>query len=219
MITAQEALTRLKEGNARFVKNVNSDVASVIQTKRPELVEVQAPLAIVLGCSDARVPAELVFDQSLGDLFVIRVAGNVVAPSGIGSVEFAALNFGTPLVVVLGHSRCGAISATVDVLTGNSKIPSQNLHSIVKRIRPAVETLLCTELRHDHKALIEQSVRANVRASVEHLSSGSSTLENLINEGKLLVVGAEYSLETGEVDFFYKDYWERTRNLEAESNN
>ena len=218
MITAQEALTRLKEGNARFVKNVNSDVASVIQTKRPELVEVQAPLAIVLGCSDARVPAELVFDQSLGDLFVIRVAGNVVAPSGIGSVEFAALNFGTPLVVVLGHSRCGAISATVDVLTGNSKIPSQNLHSIVKRIRPAVETLLCTELRHDHKALIEQSVRANVRASVEHLSSGSSTLENLINEGKLLVVGAEYSLETGEVDFFYKDYWERTRNLEAESN-
>lgn len=218
MITAQEALTQLKEGNARFVKNVNSDVASVIQTKRPELVEVQAPLAIVLGCSDARVPAELVFDQSLGDLFVIRVAGNVVAPSGIGSVEFAALNFGTPLVVVLGHSRCGAISATVDVLTGNSKIPSQNLHSIVKRIRPAVETLLCTELRHDHKALIEQSVRANVRASVEHLSSGSSTLENLINEGKLLVVGAEYSLETGEVDFFYEDYWERTRNLEAESN-
>ena len=214
MITAQEALTRLKEGNARFVKNVNSDVASVIQTKRPELVEVQAPLAIVLGCSDARVPAELVFDQSLGDLFVIRVAGNVVAPSGIGSVEFAALNFGTPLVVGLGHSRCGAISATVDVLTGNSKIPSQNLHSIVKRIRPAVETLLCTELRHDHKALIEQSVRANVRASVEHLSSGSSTLENLINEGKLLVVGAEYSLETGEVDFFYEDYWERIRNLD-----
>jgi carbonic anhydrase len=185
MITAQEALTRLKEGNARFVSNVNSDGASVIHTKRPELVETQAPLAIVLGCSDARVPAELVFDQGLGDLFVIRVAGNIVAPSGIGSVEFAALNFGTPLVVVLGHSSCGAISATVDVLTGNSKIPSQNLHSIVKRIRPAVETLLCTELRHDHKALIEQSVRANVRASVEHLSSGSSTLENLINEGKL----------------------------------
>jgi carbonic anhydrase len=216
MITAQEALARLKDGNARFVKNVNSDYATIIHNKRPELIENQAPFAIVLGCSDARVPAELVFNQGLGDLFVIRVAGNVVAPSGIGSVEFAALSFNTPLVVVLGHSNCGAISATVEVLTGNSKIPSQNLHSIVKRIRPAVETLLSTELRHDHKALIEQCVRANVRTSVEHLSSGSPTLEKLISEGKLMVVGAEYSLETGEVDFFYEDYWERTRNLEAQ---
>ncbi|MBB5188066.1 carbonic anhydrase [Zhongshania antarctica] len=216
MINAQEALERLKTGNARFVDKLNSETASIIHNKRPELVEIQAPFAIVLGCSDARVPAELVFDQGLGDLFVIRVAGNVVAPSGIGSVEFAALSFGTPLVVVLGHSNCGAISATVDVLTGNSKIPSQNLHSIVKRIRPAVETLMSTELRHDHKALIEQSVRANVRTSVEHLSSGSPTLEKLISEGKLMVVGAEYSLKTGEVDFFYEDYWERTRNLESE---
>jgi carbonic anhydrase len=216
MINAQEALERLKTGNARFVDKLNSETASIIHNKRPELVEIQAPFAIVLGCSDARVPAELVFDQGLGDLFVIRVAGNVVAPSGIGSVEFAALSFGTPLVVVLGHSNCGAISATVDVLTGNSKIPSQNLHSIVKRIRPAVETLMSTELRHDHKALLEQSVRANVRTSVEHLSSGSPTLEKLISEGKLMVVGAEYSLETGEVDFFYEDYWERTRNLESE---
>ena len=130
MINAQEALERLKSGNARFVDKLNSDTATVIHNKRPELVEIQAPFAIVLGCSDARVPAELVFDQGLGDLFVIRVAGNVVAPSGIGSVEFAALNFGTPLVVVLGHSNCGAISATVDVLTGNSKIPSQNLSLI-----------------------------------------------------------------------------------------
>jgi carbonic anhydrase len=216
MVTAQEALKRLKDGNARFVTNVNSDYSTIIHNKRPELVETQAPFAIVLGCSDARVPAELVFDQGLGDLFVIRVAGNVVAPSGIGSVEFAALSFGTPLVVVLGHSNCGAIAATVDVLTGNSKIPSQNLHSIVKRIRPAVETLLATELRHDHQALIEHSVRANVRTSVEHLSSGSPTLEKLISENKLMVVGAEYSLETGEVDFFYEDYWELTRNLEAE---
>lgn len=212
MITAQEALARLKEGNQRFVEKLTTKEAPIVA--KPELVEIQSPMAIVLGCSDARVPAEIVFDQTLGDLFVIRVAGNVVAPSGIGSVEFAAMNFGTPLVVVLGHSNCGAVKATVDVLTGNNRVPSENLHSIVKRVRPAVETLLDTELKNDTDKLVAQSVRANVRSSVEHLSSGSPILESLISEGKLMVVGAEYSLETGKVDFFYEDYWERTRNME-----
>lgn len=215
MLSAHEALQRLKDGNKRFVDKLNSG-DKTLMTNTPELVEVQRPMAIVLGCSDARVPAELVFDQGLGDLFVIRVAGNIVAPSGIGSVEFAAMNFGTPLVVVLGHSGCGAVKATVDALTGNSKVPSHNLHSIVKRVRPSVESLLATELRHNYDELINQSVRANVRSSVEHLSSGSTVLESLISEGKLVVVGAEYSLETGEVDFFYEDYWERTRNLDAD---
>ncbi|WP_372865337.1 carbonic anhydrase [Spongiibacter sp.] len=215
MITAQQALTRLKEGNARFVEKLGDNEACIVN-KKPELVEEQSPFAIILGCSDARVPAELVFDQGLGDLFVIRVAGNVVAPSGIGSVEFAALNFGTPLVVVLGHSRCGAVKATVDALSGNSKIPTSSLHSIVKRVRPAVETLLATELKNNPEELVKQAVRANVRSSVEHLCSGSSTLEQLISEGKLMVVGAEYSLETGEVDFFYEDYWERIRSLGEE---
>ncbi len=213
MITAQEALDRLKEGNARFVEKLNDD-SSMLPNKKPTLVEVQSPMAIILGCSDARVPAELIFDQGLGDLFVIRIAGNIVAPSGIGSVEFAALSFGTPLVVVLGHSNCGAVKATVDALTGNSKIPTSNLHSIVKRVRPAVETLLATDLKNNPEELIYQAVRANVRSSVEHLSSGSSTLEQLISEGKLMVVGAEYSLETGKVDFFYEDYWKRMRNLD-----
>ena len=213
MITAQQALARLKEGNARFVEKLSAN-EDTCMVNRPELVAEQSPFAIILGCSDARVPAELVFDQGLGDLFVIRVAGNIVAPSGIGSVEFAALSFGTPLVVVLGHSKCGAINATVNALTGNSKIPTSNLHSIVKRVGPAVESLLATELKHDHDKLVEQAVRANVRSSVEHLSSGSSTLESLISEGKLMVVGAEYSLETGKVDFFYEDYWERIRNLD-----
>ncbi|AKH68944.1 carbonic anhydrase [Spongiibacter sp. IMCC21906] len=216
MITAQEALQRLKDGNQRFVERLNSDAENCVMAKQPELVEIQNPMAIVLGCSDARVPAEIVFDQGLGDLFVIRVAGNIVAPSGIGSVEFAALNFGTPLVVVLGHSNCGAVKATVDALTGSSKVPSINLHAIVKRVRPAVESMLATELRHDRDALIHQSVRANVRSSVEHLSSGSPILESLISEGKLMVVGAEYSLESGEVDFFYEDYWERIRKLNPE---
>lgn len=203
MISAQEALIRLKEGNTRFVTNVSSDYPGDIYSKRPELVEIQAPFAIVLGCSDARVPAELIFDQGLGDLFVIRVAGNIVAPSGIGSIEFAALNFGTPLVIVLGHSGCGAITATIEVLTGRSEIPSHNLHSIVKRIRPSVETLLSTELRNNQKDLVKHCVRANVRSSVEHISSGSPILEKLIGNGQLMVVGAEYSLETGDVDFFY----------------
>lgn len=216
MITGHEALQRLKDGNKRFVEKLNTSSDGMVQAKQPELVEIQNPMAIVLGCSDARVPAELVFDQGLGDLFVIRVAGNIVAPSGIGSVEFAALNFGTPLVVVLGHSNCGAVKATVDALTGNSRVPTQNLHSIVKRVRPAVESMLATDLRNNYPDLVKQSVRANVRSSVEHLSSGSPILESLISEGKLLVVGAEYSLETGEVDFFYEDYWERTRQLAGE---
>lgn len=214
MITANEALARLKEGNRRFVEKLNDQSATTIATQRPELVETQNPMAIVLGCSDARVPAELVFDQGLGDLFVIRIAGNIVAPSGIGSVEFAALSFGTPLVVVLGHSNCGAVKATLDALMGNSKIPTSNLHSIVKRVRPVAETILAANTNGDYDDLVEQAVRANVRTSVEHLSNGSSTLEKLINEGKLMVVGAEYSLETGEVDFFYEDYWERMRKLD-----
>lgn len=214
MITAQEALERLKAGNARFVENLREDSPCMLSNKKPELVEEQAPFAIILGCSDARVPAELVFDQGLGDLFVIRVAGNVVAPSGIGSVEFAALSFGTPLVVVLGHSNCGAVKATLDALMGNSKIPTSNLHSIIKRVRPVAETVLAANHSGDYGELMEQAVRANVRTSVEHLSSGSSTLEKLISEGKLMVVGAEYSLATGEVDFFYEDYWERMRKLD-----
>lgn len=216
MITGHEALQRLKDGNKRFVEKLSKNIGGMVQAKQPELVEIQNPMAIVLGCSDARVPAELVFDQGLGDLFVIRVAGNIVAPSGIGSVEFAALNFGTPLVVVLGHSDCGAVKATVDALTGNSRVPTHNLHSIIKRVRPAVESMLATDLKNNYPALVQQSVRANVRSSVEHLSSGSPILESLISEGKLLVVGAEYSLDTGEVDFFYEDYWERTRQLSGE---
>jgi carbonic anhydrase len=165
-------------------------------------VEDQKPFAIILGCSDSRVPAEMVFDQGLGDLFVIRVAGNIVAPSQIGSVEFAAEWFGTQLVVVLGHSWCGAVSATLEDLMQHTKHSSQNLRSIVDRVRPSVEPLLATELRNDHKALIHQAVRANIRTSANHLRHGSEVLESLIQQGKLLIVGAEYSLETGVVDFF-----------------
>jgi len=201
MISAREALSLLREGNKRFVADRERD-ARVGQTRRSELTERQEPFAIVLGCSDSRVPAEIVFDQGLGDLFVIRVAGNIVAPSQIGSVEFAAERFHTRLVVVLGHSGCGAIVATIDELNRPAEKQSRNLHAIVDRVRPSVEPLLRTDLRHDPNALIRDAVRANVRASASHLRHGSELLEQLIARDGLLVVGAEYSLETGVVEFF-----------------
>ncbi len=201
MITADEAVRRLRTGNRRFAAGSGSGaVASLL--RRTELAEGQEPFAVILGCSDSRVPAEIVFDQGLGDLFVIRVAGNVVAPSQIGSVEFAVERFGTPLVVVLGHSRCGAILATVDELNRPSERQSRNLRSIVDRVRPSVEALLATELRNDLAELVAQAVRANVRASVDHLRHGSEILEQCIQDRRLVVVGAEYSLESGVVEFF-----------------
>ena len=202
MISALEALQRLQEGNRRFVSGVRSSETLTSQTRRTELAAGQEPFAIILGCSDSRVPAEIVFDQGLGDLFVIRVAGNIVASSQIGSVEFAAERFGTPLVVVLGHSRCGAVLATLEELMRPRESQSRNLRSIVDRVRPSVEALLATELRHDPEALVRQAVRANVRVSANHLRHGSEVLEQLIQKDGLLVVGAEYSLETGAVDFF-----------------
>jgi len=202
MISASEALERLREGNRRFVSDVRGSAALVTQTRRSELAEGQEPFAIILGCSDSRVPAEIVFDQGLGDLFVIRVAGNIVASSQIGSVEFAAERFGTPLVVVLGHSRCGAVLATLEELMRPREKQSRNLRSIVDRIRPSVEGLLATELRHDSEALVQHAVRANIRASANQLRHGSEVLEELIQKARVLVVGAEYSLETGCVDFF-----------------
>jgi len=202
MISAQEALERLREGNQRFVSGVRSREALDNQAHRSELAAGQEPFAIILGCSDSRVPAEIVFDQGLGDLFVIRVAGNIVAPSQIGSVEFAADRFGTRLVVILGHSRCGAVTATLEQLTQPTANQSRNLRSIVNRVRPAVEPLLATELRHDPEALVREAVRANVRIAAGQLRHGSEILEQLIQTDGLLVVGSEYSLDTGVVDFF-----------------
>ena len=202
MIGARDALERLRAGNRRFVSDVGGRDALNGPARRQELAAGQEPFAIVLGCSDSRVPAEIVFDQGLGDLFVIRVAGNIVAPSQVGSVEFAAARFGTRLVVVLGHSQCGAILATLEELGRPSADQSRNLRSIVDRIRPAVAGLLETELRRDREALVREAVRANIRASARQLRHGSQILEQLIADDGLLVVGAEYSLETGVVEFF-----------------
>jgi len=202
MISGIEALQRLREGSHRFASEEGARGPLTDHAQRSQLVAGQEPFAIILGCSDSRVPAEIVFDQGIGDLFVIRVAGNIVAPSLVGSVEFAADLFGTRLVVVLGHSMCGAVMATLDQLERPRESRSRNLSSIVDRIRPAVEGLMDTDARHDRDALIERAVRANIRASADHLRHGSQILEQLIREEGLLVVGAEYSLETGLVDFF-----------------
>ena len=202
MISARTALERLREGNRRFASDARSHDTLMSQTRRRELAAGQEPSAIILGCSDSRVPVELVFDQGLGDLFVIRVAGNIVAPSLVGSVEFAAERFGTRLVVVLGHSNCGAIEATLEELARPSRDQSRNLRSIVDLIRPSVEALLATEPGQHPETLIRRAIRANIRVSADHLRHGSEVLEQLIRNEGLLVVGAEYSLETGVVDFF-----------------
>jgi carbonic anhydrase len=202
MLSAQEALIRLREGNRRFANDETTTSELSNSARRAALTAGQAPFAIILGCSDSRVPAEMVFDQSFGDLFVIRVAGNVVAPSLVGSVEFAASRFHTRLVVVMGHSQCGAILAALEELQGRAPTESENLRDIVDRVSPSVETVLSIMRDAPAEDLVREAVRANVRASVDHLRHGSALLEKLIRDAGLLVVGAEYSLETGVVDFF-----------------
>ncbi|PCJ28218.1 MAG: carbonic anhydrase [SAR86 cluster bacterium] len=201
MITADDALLRLKEGNTRF-RAGDSHHIEVDALVRSQLVSDQTPFAIILGCSDSRVPAEIVFGQGVGDLFVIRVAGNVVAPSQIGSIEFAAEKFGTRLVVVLGHSKCGAVEATLEQLEQPTESRSPNLFAIVDRIRPSIEPLMNTSNSYTTAELMERAVRANIEASVENLRHGSEILESLIDKEELLIVGAEYCLDSGVVDFF-----------------
>ena len=201
MVPAATALERLKEGNSRYVQELSERVNLTGSENRRELVNGQQPFAIILGCSDSRVPAEIVFDQGLGDLFVIRVAGNIVAPSLVGSVEYAAEALGTRLVVVMGHTQCGAVGTTIRELQQPTDVRSSNLQSIVNRIRPAVEPLLLTSLNDDEQGLYSAAIRANVQASVNHLRHGSEILERLEENDGLQIVGAEYSIETGKVEF------------------
>jgi len=199
MLSAAEALARLRDGNRRVVQGMHDHNTT---GRRLTLSQTQEPFAIILGCSDARVPAELVFGQGFGDLFVIRVAGNIVAPSQVGSVEFAAERFGTRLVVVLGHTDCGAIIATVEELRRPTRDQSPGLRAIVDRIRPAVEPLLSASDGALSETFVAHAVRANVRAAADHLRHGSQVLERLVQRDGLAIVGAEYCLQTGVVDFF-----------------
>lgn len=202
-LDVQTVLDQLKQGNERYIANLASH--QPIKVPPPELVREQSPKAIILGCSDARVPVEMIFDQPLGELFVIRVAGNVVAPSQIGSIEFAAEKFGTRLVVVLGHSNCGAVSACVETLVNPEQYYSPNLQSIVDRIRPSVynlhEILTANDGDVDMDEFIDRAIRANVRMSVSQLKHGSRILEDLVSDGTLMIVGAEYDVATGKVNF------------------
>lgn len=203
-LNAQTILKMLQMGNERYVANLAS--TEPLRIPPPALVTEQRPNAIILGCSDARVPVELIFDQGLGELFVIRVAGNVVAPSQIGSIEFAAEKFGTQLVVVLGHSHCGAVTACVEALINPEQFYSPNLQSIVDRIRPSVynlhEIMTANGNEVNMGEFIDRAVRANVRMSVSQLKHGSRILEDMVNDGRLTIIGAEYDVATGRVDFF-----------------
>ena len=175
MTSPADALQRLRDGNRRFVAGERGDANSISEARRAELVGGQNPFAAIVACSDSRVPVELLFDQGLGDLFVIRVAGNIVAPSQIGSVEFAAAKLGTRLVVVLGHSNCGAIDAALQAITNADEAASPNLQSIVDSIRPALEPLVADKGKVD----LREAVAANVRQSVAHLRAGSGILQDL----------------------------------------
>jgi len=201
-ISATHALQKLQDGNARFVDGDRCIDTYLSHTKLDQHLAGQAPYAIVLGCSDSRVPIEIIFDAGLGDLFVIRVAGNIVAPSLIGSIELAAENFGPRLVIVMGHTGCGAVELTLQALGKPAAENSRHINSIVQTIRPSVEGLLAGGSGSSHEQLMDQAVRANVRASANQLRHGSETLERLIRDDGLMIIGAEYSLETGVVDFF-----------------
>jgi carbonic anhydrase len=193
-IDSVEAMQRLREGNKRFV-----EMAPEARTRWDRATAAEAkPFAAVLGCSDARAPAEFVFDVGLGDLFVIRVAGNIVAPSQVGSIEFAIDAFEVPLVVVMGHTRCGAIRAAARHLQRGEEPPTDNVLRITDRIRPIIEPVLAKPGLPDP---LRAAMRANVLNSVSHLSHGSKLIEGLVQQNKLRVVGAEYELETGRVHF------------------
>lgn len=199
MISAQEALVRLQQGNQRFVSGELDNTRSRSPARRAKLAAGQAPFAAILGCSDSRVPQELLFDQGLGDLFVMRVAGNIVTNSEVGSIEFAVNAFDTPLVVVLGHTDCGAVTSAVDPQTEG--VPAA-LKSIVDQVRPAVEDVLENGGEDKNASFVNNAVRANVRRSVAQLGRESELLKARVEQGKLMIVGAKYRLDSGEVEFF-----------------
>ena len=199
-LDADQALARLREGNRRFVDHVISLEALLSHARRDEHARAQRPFAVVLGCSDSRAPAEFVFDQGLGDLFVIRVAGNIAAPSQVSSIEFAVEQFQTKLVVVLGHSNCGAVRATLAHCMAPAET-SPALHAIVDRIAPGIAPVLAGS-GGEADACMPQAIRANVMATIGNLRSQSDYLRYAELQGGLRIVGADYDLGNGFVDFF-----------------
>jgi carbonic anhydrase len=202
MIPAEDALQRLRDGNSRFLTGDVDQDSLCSGTRREQLREHQAPFAIIVGCSDSRVPVEVVFDQGLGDLFVIRVAGNIVSRTQLGSIEFAAGAFATRLVVVLGHTGCGAVDAALKSVQGGELPESENLRLIVEQIRPAAERAIAAGQNGSDTELVDIIGRENVRLAVDVIRNSPGIIRQLAEEEGLMVVGAEYSLETGAVEFF-----------------
>lgn len=198
------ALQSLKDGNELYVKAIkdSTDLNTPITLRDVDLG--QQPFAIILSCSDSRVPAELIFNCGIGELFIIRVAGNIASPTQIGSIEYACQNLGAQLVVVMGHSHCGAVSATIGTLSNSKHELSPNLESIIDQITPAVRPIVEADQHADEaddESLLDKAVRANVSYTVNNLSAQSEVLSTLMAEQKLAVIGAEYALETGKVTF------------------
>jgi carbonic anhydrase len=190
----------LQEGNDRFIKgesrlNSQSSIEKLISSANKN----QVPKAIILSCSDSRTPAEMILDQDIGDLFVIRVAGNIIAPSLIGSVEFAACTFSTKLVLVLGHTNCGAIKATLDHINNAHILHSENINDIVSRIKPNIFHISQMQINDEEK--VQYATEANILASVNQLSHSSKLIENLVSENKIKIVGSVLDLSTGKIKF------------------
>lgn len=198
-MTNHPVLQELLEGNQRFASGAPQKCGDTTLARLRIFAEKgQVPKAIVLCCSDSRAPVEMIFDQDIGDLFVIRVAGNIIAPSLVGSVEFAAATFGTSLVVVMGHTQCGAIQATLDHIHNPQPVSSENIHDIVSRIRPHIFPIA---QRSDLSANDQlcMATETNVMASVSQLSHASRLIEERVQDGALTVVGALFDLSTGRV--------------------
>jgi carbonic anhydrase len=211
LLSAADALARLQQGNQNFADHIRTHGTLAGLDAAAELIQTQRPFATIVGCSDSRAPLEIVFNQGVGDLFVIRIAGNTMDPPQIGSIEFAAEKLGTRLVVIMGHTQCGAVGATIEALQHPEAEQSPNLLSIVERIRPTVAPLMETDLRHDPAALSAAAIRANVAQSVQQLRANSPLMRQHMDSeespaapglGPVKVVGAEYAVETGVVEFF-----------------
>ncbi|PJE79859.1 Carbonic anhydrase 2 [invertebrate metagenome] len=199
-LSAEAALHVLKEGNQRFISGNNTHIRQTPE-QRQELAKGQHPFAVILACSDSRVPVEQIFDQPAGSIFVVRVAGNIAAPTQIGSIEFALTQFDSPLIIVMGHTNCGGIQSAIDVIMNPQQPLSPNLRAITDRIIPSIEPMV-KSLDHNHrKELVANAVKENVRVAVKHLQHNSATIEERIRHNQVCILGAEFSQATGKVQF------------------
>ena len=208
-VSPEEALKNLMDGNQRYVENQMTGTKLCDLTTRSSLAKSQHPYAIILTCSDSRVPPEIIFDKGLGEIFVIRVAGNVPDPVVLGSIEYAAEHLGSPLVMVLGHERCGAVKATVDSKGKSSG--SKNIDAIVKAVAPSVKTAAkdCQACKDDKKCadtrkdeFVECVVDANAKNVAASLTKNSKILNHLLHAKKIKIVAAKYDLDDGKVTLF-----------------